>query len=107
MILISYNKCVWCVTRCDIVSWFKSNPSNFLFRWKRLRWLEMNLVGKPYAGKPHVRFDEGKGLPTGQPVSTLPVQSRDLFRLNRSDSNFRWFVWAESADSAAHSKHYV
>jgi len=32
------------------------------------------------------------------------VQSRGLFRLNRSDSNFGWFVWAESSDSAAHSK---
>ena len=26
----------------------------------KLRCLEMKMIGKPYAGKPHVRFDEGE-----------------------------------------------
>jgi hypothetical protein len=30
-----------------------------------------NFVGKPYAGKPHVRFDEGAGESSGLPRSTL------------------------------------
>ncbi len=39
-------------------------------------------------------------------ITKVPaVQFRGLFRSNRSDSNFGWFVWAESSDSAAHSKH--
>jgi len=36
----------------------------------------MKLVGKPYAGKPHVRFDEGATEYTKGciPYSTLPVK---------------------------------
>lgn len=31
------------------------------------------MIGKPYAGKPHVRFDEGERRPClGSPLSTLP-----------------------------------
>jgi len=29
------------------------------------------------------------------------VRFRGAFILNRTDSNFGWFVWAESSDSAA------
>ena len=40
------------------------------------------------------------------PITKVPVvQSRGLFHSNRSDSNFSWTVWAESADSAAYTKH--
>jgi len=35
--------------------------------------LEMKFVGKPYAGKPHVRFDEGERV---KPFSTLPPTKR-------------------------------
>lgn len=39
-------------------------------------------------------------------VTKVPaVQPRGLSRSNRSDSNFGLSVWAESSDSAAHSKH--
>ncbi|MCF8346597.1 MAG: APC family permease, partial [Bacteroidales bacterium] len=31
---------VMCVTRCDVVSRLKSDPSNFPFRWKQGRWLD-------------------------------------------------------------------
>ncbi len=37
----------------------------------------MNLVGKPYAGKPPVRFDEGCRLSKWKPASTLPFRVRE------------------------------
>jgi hypothetical protein len=38
--------------------------------WKLL----MNDTGKPYAGKPHVRFDEGAGAA----ITPLPLYSTDI-----------------------------
>jgi len=36
--------------------------------------LMTNFIGKPYAGKPHVRFDEGVGKVIYPSRSTLPVK---------------------------------
>jgi hypothetical protein len=41
-------------------------------------------------------------------TSLSAVRVISLFRLNRSDSNFGWFVsWRDRSDPAAHAKHYV
>jgi hypothetical protein len=45
--------------------------------------LEMNPVGKPYEGKPHVRFDEG-GL-AEKPVSTLPNETSSYRRSGKEE----------------------
>ena len=35
----------------------------------------MKSIGKPYEGKPHVRFDEGMLKVNGQPVKGHPLKS--------------------------------
>jgi len=42
--------------------------------------LMTNFIGKPYAGKPHVRFDEGVGKVIYPSRSTLPVKGFGLFQ---------------------------
>jgi hypothetical protein len=38
-----------------------------------------NFVGKPCAGKPHARFDEGdRWIEHLKPVSTLPVEKKKI-----------------------------
>ncbi len=34
----------------------------------------VKIIGKPYAGKPHLRFDEGEGQVYSCTLSTLPVK---------------------------------
>jgi len=36
--------------------------------------LMTKFIGEPYAGKPHVRFDEGAGKGSSPSRSTLPVK---------------------------------
>ena len=41
--------------------------------------LMKKFIGKPYAGKPHVRFDEGAGKEFNPSRSTLPVNGFHCF----------------------------
>ena len=71
------------------------DPTKF-FCWQSTLWmLAMNILGKPYAGKPHVRLDEGAGK--GDLVLTALLYREkstvifpaELRRIRRKTADFR------------------
>ena len=61
------------------------------------------LVGKPYAGKPHVRFDEGeRRLNSGSSLSTLlaNISFKNLY-LSKIYLQFIFFLFATNCTNAA------
>ena len=56
-----------------------------------------NFAGKPYAGKPHVRFDEGAGKALSFPLySTVKKTSATRRNASQSESKMRPIIGSNS-----------